>query len=247
MNPLNKVITYPVFYAGLLILGAMCLGWCLCAFLIRPFLTEGKRRQVGRAGISKGFRLFFVISDLMGLTRFEIDELDALNAERSLVLAANHPTFLDAVFLISRLNNVGCIMKSDVLDNIFLGAGARLAGYIRNDNPRSMVRQAIDDLNHGSQLLVFPEGTRTVQHPVNDFKPGFGLIAKGAKVPVQTILIESSSPFLTKGWPILRPPPAFPLVYRARLGKRFMVEDSAEFNRELRSYFQHELAQAQLS
>jgi 1-acyl-sn-glycerol-3-phosphate acyltransferase len=247
MNPLLKAIAIPVFYLGLFILGLMCLAWCLCAFLLRPFLTREKGRQVGRAGISKGFRLYFAISGALGLTRFELDELDALNQEHSLVLAANHPTFLDAVFLISRLDNVACIMKPTVLDNIFLGAGARLAGYIRNDNPRGMVRLAIEDLKQGSQLLVFPEGTRTVQHPVNDFKPGFGLIAKGAKVPVQTIFIESNSPFLTKGWPILRVPPSLPLVYRARLGQRFMVENSQAFSEELQRYFEQELAQAQLS
>ena len=46
--------------------------------------------------------------------------------------------------------------------NIFLGGGARLARYIRNDVGRGMVRDAVADLRDGNQLVLFPEGTRTV-------------------------------------------------------------------------------------
>ncbi|MBC7700639.1 lysophospholipid acyltransferase family protein [Aquabacterium sp.] len=248
MKTLRALAQYPLFYAGLLVLGAMCLGWCAVAWAMRPFLSPIRGRALGRAGISGGFRLYFAFTTWLGMTRFELDELGALNGQPSLILASNHPTFLDAAFLISRLQNAGCIMKADVVDNPFLGAGARLADFIRNDSPRNMVRQAIRDLRQGSHLLVFPEGTRTTEPPVNDFKSGFALIAKGAKVPVQTLFIENSSPFLSKGWPIHHRPPSFPLVYRVRLGKRFNVGDDAKaFTRDLQHYFEHELAKAELA
>lgn len=248
MKTLRTLTQYPLFYAGLLVLGAMCLGWCALAGAMQPFLSHDRGRAIGRAGISGGFRLYFAFTTWLGLTRFELDELDALNGQPSMILASNHPTFLDAVFLISRLKNAGCIMKADVVDNPFLGAGARLADFIRNDSPRNMVRRAVRDLCQGSHLLVFPEGTRTVDTPVNDFKSGFALIAKGAKVPVQTLFIENSSPFLSKGWPIHQRPPSFPMVYRVRLGRRFTVGDDAkQFTSELQHYFEHELAKAELT
>jgi len=248
MKILRDLAQYPLFYASLLLLGVMCLGWCLTAWAMRPFLSPQQGRAIGRGGISAGFRQYFAFTTWLGLTRFELDELDALAGQPSMILAANHPTFLDAVFLISRLRNAGCIMKSDVVDNPFLGAGARLAGFIKNDSPRNMVRHAIRDLRQGSHLLVFPEGTRTIGHPVNEFKSGFALIAKGAKVPVQTLFIENSSPFLCKGWPIHQRPPSFPLVYRVRLGKCFTVGDDPKlFTRELQHYFEQELARAELA
>ncbi|MDI1258431.1 lysophospholipid acyltransferase family protein [Aquabacterium sp.] len=248
MKTLRALAQYPLFYAGLLLLGVMCLGLCMLAWAIRPFVSPQKGRTIGRAGISRGFRLYFALTTWLGLTRFELEALDALDGQASMILACNHPTFLDAVFLISRIRNAGCIMKADVLDNPFLGAGARLADFIRNDSPRKMVRHAIRDLRQGSHVLVFPEGTRTIGHPVNEFKPGFALIAKGAKVPVQTLFIENNSPFLCKGWPIHHRPPSFPMVYRVRLGKRFTVGDDAKlFTRELQHYFEHELARAELA
>jgi 1-acyl-sn-glycerol-3-phosphate acyltransferase len=248
MKTLRALSQYPLFYGGLLLLGLMCLGWCFLAWTVSPFMSPNKGRQLGRSGISGGFRLYFAFTSWLGLTRFELGELDALGGQPSMILAANHPTFLDAVFLMSRMKNAGCIMKSDVLDNPFLGAGARLAGFIRNDSPRNMVRQSIGDLRQGSHLLVFPEGTRTIDRPVNDFKSGFALIAKGAHVPVQTVFIENSSPFLTKGWPIHHRPPSFPMVYRVRLGQRFMVGGDAKlFTRDLQRYFEQELAKAELA
>ena len=97
-------------------------------------------------------------------------------------------------------------MKAKIWDNPVLGGGARLAGYIRNDSPRGMVRQAASELRAGHSLLVFPEGTRTRSRPVNRFKGGFALIAKRAGAPVQTVFIETDSPFLGKGWPAFKRP-----------------------------------------
>ena len=148
------------------------------------------------------------------------------------------------MFIISRLHGVACIMKAKIWDNPVLGGGARLAGYIRNDSPRGMVRQAASELRAGHCLLVFPEGTRTRSRPVNRFKGGFALIAKRAGAPVQTVFIETDSPFLGKGWPAFKRP-GFPVVYRLRLGERFSVTgDLQPFLGTLEDYYRRELSPA---
>jgi 1-acyl-sn-glycerol-3-phosphate acyltransferase len=104
-----------------------------------------------------------------------------------------------------------------------------------------MVREAARELRSGQQLLVFPEGTRTRRAPVSPFKGGFALIAKQAGAPVQTVFIETNSRFLSKGWPILKKP-HMPLVYRARLGKRFEVSGNVRtFVAMLESYYRESL------
>jgi 1-acyl-sn-glycerol-3-phosphate acyltransferase len=90
-------------------------------------------------------------------------------------------------------------------------------------------------------LLLFPEGTRTREYPINPLTAGVGLIAKRAAVPVQTLVIETDSPFLSKGWPLFRRP-RLPIVYRVRLGKRFdPPENAGAFTAELERYFRREL------
>jgi 1-acyl-sn-glycerol-3-phosphate acyltransferase len=129
------------------------------------------------------------------------------------------------------------------MNNVFLAAGARLARYIRSEPVRRMVRLAIRDFDSGSHLLLFPEGTRTTSCPVNPFKGSIGLIAHHAQVPVQTILIETDSLYLSKGWTLFRKPP-MPIHYRVRLGRRFgPPQHTRPFMAELERYFAHELVE----
>jgi 1-acyl-sn-glycerol-3-phosphate acyltransferase len=166
-----------------------------------------------------------------------------LRDEAPLIIAPNHPCLLDAVMVISRLPNVACVMKSDLMNNVFLGAGARLAGYIRSEPLRHMIRLAVDDFQHGSHLLLFPEGTRTTQDPVNPLKGSVALIAHQAQVRVQTVLIETDTHYLSKGWLLFRKP-AMPITYRLRLGRCFDApQDTQAFMTELEDYFANELVQ----
>jgi 1-acyl-sn-glycerol-3-phosphate acyltransferase len=132
-------------------------------------------------------------------------------------------------------------LKANLLDNPLLGGGASMAGYIRNDSTGNLIRRAAAATREGSQLLIFPEGTRTVQDPINPFKGGFGLVARKSGVPIQTAFIEASSPFLGKHWPLLKKP-EFPLVYRVRLGERFeATADVKQFVADLEDYYRREM------
>ena len=108
-------------------------------------------------------------------------------------------------------------MKSELMRNVFLGSGSRLARYVRNDSSRQMVKESVAHLRDGGVLLLFPEGTRTTRVPINPLVGSVGLIAKHANVPVQTLVIETDSPFLSKGWPLFRRP-ELPITYKVRLG-----------------------------
>ena len=68
--------------------------------------------------------------------------LDALRDEKGIIIAPNHITSLDALFVITRLPNIVCIMKAKLWDSPVFGGGSRLAGYLRNDNSSSMFRKA---------------------------------------------------------------------------------------------------------
>ena len=93
--------------------------------------------------------------------------------------------------------------------------------------------------------MIFPEGTRTLGYPGNVLNPlsrSTALIATRAGVPVQTVIIEFSSPYLGKGWPLWRKP-SLPLTCRVRLGRRFdPPRDARAFTTELEAHFRAELA-----
>ncbi|MBB3176232.1 lysophospholipid acyltransferase family protein [Variovorax sp. Sphag1AA] len=239
---LSMALALPL-YALLALLGAISLVWNLVAMVLYPLLPAEAGRALGRSVIAYAYRSFWASASLCGMMRIDASCLDALRNERGLIFVANHPTMLDALLLVARLPRSACIMKADLMRNVFLGAGARLARYIRNDSARTMVKQAVEDLKSGGQLVIFPEGTRTVTPPLNTFRPGVTLIAKLAQSPIQTVFIDTDSPYLAKGWPLWRVPP-LPIVFRLRLGQRFAPsQDSDALLNQLEHYFLHSMEQ----
>lgn len=237
LHILLRACEYVVFYLGFLQIGLLCLLWSLTASVLRPLLPPAAGRLLGRAGIRVIFRVFLTTITLSGRFRFDLSELDAIKHEGGLIIAPNHPSLWDVALIVSRLPNVACIVKAEILDNIFLGGGSRLAGYISAEPLRRMITLAVDDLNAGGRLLLFPEGTRTSGAPIGPLIGSIGLVAVRAQAPVQTVLIETDSPFLGKGWPIHKVP-RLPLSYRVRLGRRFEApQNGALFMRELADYF----------
>ncbi|WP_374565639.1 lysophospholipid acyltransferase family protein [Ideonella sp.] len=243
---MNHWLLQPVMllllYAQLLLLGLISLGWNLIAAVLYPLLPRQRGLVVGRAGISRGYGLFWAVANASGLLKMNATALDPLRDEPGLIFVANHPSMLDALMLVARLPRSVCVMKASLMHNPFLGPGARLARYIQNDSARGMVRRAVNDLKDGGQLVLFPEGTRTVRPPVNDFRPGFTLIAKLANAPIQTVFIDTDSPYLGKGWPLWRLPP-LPIEFSVRLGRRFAPSpDPAAQLAEIQQYFNESLA-----
>jgi 1-acyl-sn-glycerol-3-phosphate acyltransferase len=233
-------------YLGYLLLAVICLAISVLALPMRIMLPQAARKRLGRKLIAASARTYLRLLVLMRACRFDLAGLDALRNAPPMVIAPNHPSLLDAVMILSALPGATCIMKADIVNSLFFGAAARVAGYIRNTPLRTMVQSAITDLRQGSHVLLFPEGTRTTRFPVGSLQGTTGLVAKHAGVPVQTVFIETDSGFLGKGWSLLWTP-RMPITYRIRLGKRFdPPSHTANFVGELEQYFQSELAHAQL-
>jgi 1-acyl-sn-glycerol-3-phosphate acyltransferase len=238
---LRRFVHSVMFYVLLTHLAMMSLTWSLVSLVLYPLLSRENGVIVGRAAISSVYRGFWSCAQVLGLMRIDYEALDVLNDDAGLIIAANHPSLLDAMLVVARVPRGICIMRASLMRNPFLGAGARLARYIRNDPPRGMIRSAVANLQAGGQLVLFPEGTRTVTAPINPFRPGMTLMAHMAQVPIQTVIIESDSPYLGKGWPIWRMP-QFPVVFSARLGRRFTPEaDHMALLKRIETYFAGEL------
>lgn len=232
---------------GLGCLALICLAWLPFAMLLQPLLPQRWGQPLGRRMIMHGFRAYLGFLGLFCACRFDLSALDALRRAGPLVLVANHPSLLDAVMIVSRLPNAVCVMKAALMDNILLGAAARLARYIRNDAPLEMILRAREELRHGAQLVIFPEGSRTTDFPVDAFTPSAALIAARSAAPLQTAFIDFNSPYLGKAWPLFKKPD-LPLRFAVRLGRRFdPPANVADFTRELEQYFRHELSAGQVA
>jgi 1-acyl-sn-glycerol-3-phosphate acyltransferase len=220
LRALKFIHEYVVAYTVLTLLGLICLLFSVWALVMYPLLPRRVGTAAGRFGIMAGFRVFSWALTTTGAYRLDLSAIDSLRNGPPVILAPNHPSLIDALLILTRHPNIACVMKADLMGNVFLGAGSRLARYIPSDQPRQMIKDAVADLREGGVLLLFPEGTRSTRDPLNPLKASIGIIAKHAGVPVQVAIIETDSPYLRKGWPLFRRP-NLPITYRVRLGQRF--------------------------
>ncbi len=244
LRPFRILYEYFALYSSLTLLGVICLTWSVFALPLYFILPADLGMAVGRRGIMTGFRLYAWSLSASGSYRLDLSAIDTLRGGPPVILAPNHPCLIDALLILTRHPNIVCVMKAQLMRNVFLGSGSRLARYVRNESSRQMVKESVVHLRKGGLLLLFPEGTRTTRAPINPLVASVGLIAKHAEVPVQTLIIETDSPYLSKGWPLFRRP-SLPITYRVRLGKRFPPpDDVAAFTAGLDAYYRGELEHA---
>ena len=104
-------------------------------------------------------------------------------------------------------------------------------------------RRSSEKIRAGGNLLIFPEGTRTIDPPLNRFKHGFAMVAARSQAAVQTVVIEHRGTHLAKGVSLFSPA-TMPLQFVLRAGERFLPEPEEspdEFSRRIEAWFREEL------
>lgn len=241
---LKRAYEYLATYGLLVILAATILAWTVLAVVLLPPLPRAWRTATARYTMMAGFRLFSWLLRISGAYELDLGSIDTLRSGQAVILAPNHPASIDAILLLARHPDLACILKPELMSNLFFGAGARLAGFIRSDPPRRMIREAVAELRRGGVVLLFPEGTRTTRAPLNPLTGSAAVIARHAQVPIQVAVIETDSPYLGKGWPILKVP-RLPIRYRVRLGRQVApAQDAAAGTLALEQELTRELTNA---
>src|SRR3981189_872223 len=166
-RPLKILYEYFALYSSLTLLGLICLTWSAFALPLYFILPRRIGTAVGRRGIMSGFRLYAWSLSVPRTYHLDLRAVDTLRGGPPVILAPNHPCLIDALLILTRHPNVVCVMKAELMKNMFLGSGARLARYVRNEPTRQMIKESVTHLSEGAVLLLFPEGTRTTQAPIN--------------------------------------------------------------------------------
>jgi 1-acyl-sn-glycerol-3-phosphate acyltransferase len=245
-NWFKNVLQTAAFYGAYFMFAAVgSLASVIC--MVPAILFRGVRaRWFGQKLIHKLFRFFVGYLRAFGLVELDASGLSELRESGGLIVAANHPCLLDAVLMVSQFPQVVCLMKGSLARNVIFSGTARLAGYIHNKSGLGLVKKCEERLHEGANLLVFPEGTRTVGGRLLPFKMGFALVAVLTRSPVQTVFISADTNFLGKGRPLFKRP-AFPLRYSLRLGQRLQPapdEDAKTFGGRVENYFRERLSRS---
>jgi len=142
-----------------------------------------------------------VFANIFG--KFRVFGLENIPETGGVLLAANHQSVLDPVLVAMVLPREMHFMarRSLFRNPIFRAIIVSYNAFAieRDTADVKGVKNAIARLESGAILLVFPEGTRTEDGSIGPMKPGIGMLAERAAVPIVPVLIDGAYEVLPKG------------------------------------------------
>ncbi len=189
---LGTAICFAVFGIGGLLLGGLLLPLLLLVG------DPARRRRLARRLVQFSFASHVALMRRLGVMTYEIRGGERLQRNGLLILA-NHPTLIDVVLLIAQLPNADCVVKQAVACNPFMRGPVRAAGYVSNDDGAGLIDDCIAAVHAGGNLVIFPEGTRTVPGQPLRLQRGAANIAVRGRLDITPVRITCTPPTLTKG------------------------------------------------
>ncbi|WP_228729923.1 lysophospholipid acyltransferase family protein [Shewanella avicenniae] len=199
------VSLYPLrWLAGIACYIAFGVGGLLSSVTVLPLLkywpgTPEQRIKRVQKAVHVMFRGFVKMLTAAKVVKVSARCREQLRNAESMVVIANHPTLIDVVVLISLMPNAGCIVKQGLWRNPFMRGVLSAAGYIPNRAAELLLQDCQQVLQRGTNLVIFPEGTRTQKGTViNDFARGAANIALRCAAPVLPVVLKVHNAGLTK-------------------------------------------------
>ncbi len=131
-----------------------------------------------------------------------------LDATQGGLMLVNHQSYLDPLFVAVRLTRPVSYLARDSLFKVpFIAWVCRSTFVIpisRTAFRGSSIRAALDRLEQGFSVGIYPEGTRSAGPP-QIFRPGFLSLVRRADVPIYPVAIVGADKAMPKGAWFVRP------------------------------------------
>jgi 1-acyl-sn-glycerol-3-phosphate acyltransferase len=184
-------------------LGGALLSWVVLPLASCDFDRVRRQRRCQRL-VQATFVLFHDYMRITGLVAFDPRRVAQALPKGACVLVTNHPTLIDVTALIAAYGELCVVAKSSLFRNPLIGILLRLCGHIEGHKgdfgaPSDVVAQAVERLQLGHRVLMFPEGSRSPEVGLRRFHAGAFATAIQASVPVLPGAIRAEPPALKKG------------------------------------------------
>jgi 1-acyl-sn-glycerol-3-phosphate acyltransferase len=162
------------------------------------------------------YAVLWVLSRTFGVSLFGFRSrfVEPLPPTGGIVVLSSHQSHLDPLLLgLATDRRMSSLARSSLYTFKPFGAVITALDAVpidRNASALTSMKLVIERLVRGAAVIIFPEGTRTGDGQLGEFKNGFGLIAKRAGVPVVPVAIVGAY----ECWPRTR---LFPRPGRIRL------------------------------
>jgi 1-acyl-sn-glycerol-3-phosphate acyltransferase len=137
-------------------------------------------------------------------TKVQVYGLDKIDFNKSFVFVGNHQSHIDVLAVFSILTlTVRFIAKKELFKIPLFGWAMTAAGIIKVDRSNrekaiKSIERAGETIQRGVSVILFPEGTRSSDGEIHQFKKGAFVLATKSNVPVVPISISGTRNILKK-------------------------------------------------
>jgi 1-acyl-sn-glycerol-3-phosphate acyltransferase len=144
--------------------------------------------------------------------KIEITGFENIPAGRSCIFMSNHVSNLDPPVVLPLLpGRSSVLLKQELMSIPILGRAMRMAKFVpvargsRRDAAQASVEAAADALRSGLHILVYPEGTRSLDGRLSTFKKGPFFLAEETQAPIVPVALSGTQSMMRKGSSAIRP------------------------------------------
>lgn len=199
-------------------------GWVGVSDLARTLATFGTALPTFAAGLpfrylggserdTTNFSLtsWASMATMIARLKLIVDGEKHLWSHRPAVFVFNHQSAMDMLICAKLLReDIVGVAKKEIQKQPLVGPVLRLAGTVFIDranvrDPRAALQPAIDAIAEGKSVVISPEGTRSKDGKLGEFKRGAFHLAQQAGVPIVPIVIHNALDALPNNSMIIRP------------------------------------------
>jgi 1-acyl-sn-glycerol-3-phosphate acyltransferase len=145
----------------------------------------------------------FVLSHLIPIWKIHIEGREKAQKGTTYVIISNHQSMLDIIIVNCLRFPYKWISKIENFKVPFIGQYLKMADYIivdrsDDDSKAEMLERSYNCLKNNISIMMFPEGTRSLDNEIGFFKRGAFQLAIQANVPLLPVIIDGTGGILPK-------------------------------------------------
>ncbi|HUT54221.1 MAG TPA: lysophospholipid acyltransferase family protein [bacterium] len=191
----SMVVLYTAYMWALIAAATLVFGGLLV--VLSPVARKGPIYRL----ISRAWGRIIVRASGVRFSMIGADKLDPL---KPCVYMSNHQSYFDVICEIGYLPHPArFVAKKELVYIPIFGQAMWASGHIiinrsRHADSMAGLKKAADKIRAGTSILVFPEGTRSPDHKLGEFKKGGFMLALEAQVPIVPVSVSGTHPMMPK-------------------------------------------------
>lgn len=200
----NKKLRNPITFLSFAYTTLTFTLWAIGSLLATVFIplliilpiAKSKKRYLVRFASSKVCKFVLWVHPLSTIDKRNFDKFD-LNQPS--VIVSNHQSMADILLFLSLSPNIIILTKDWVWNNLLFGVVVRYSGHINVSTGYDTLQNIIQErINEGCSIVVFPEGSRSIDGKIKRYHKGGFFMAQQSNLPIHKLVIHGMHELLSR-------------------------------------------------